>query len=111
MARVFTGNVYRTTRRFPKEELFDITSQLRRAAVSIPSNIAEGSDRKSDVEFIRYLRMSLTSLNEVVTQLYLTLDQGFLNPQNFNELYREGNRLAAIINALANSMRAVDRGR
>ena len=70
--------VYKLTERFPREEIFGLTSQMRRAAVSIPSNIAEGAARKSDKEFIQFLHVSLGSLAEVETQLLLSRELGFL---------------------------------
>lgn len=103
-ARAFAVLIYRITQKFPREETFGLQSQIRRASVSTVSNIAEGSDRKSDVEFVRYLRMALTSLEEVVTQLYLALDLGYITQEEFNRAYAEANRLAAMINGLINSL-------
>lgn len=104
-ARKFTGEVYKITKNFPKEERFGLTDQLRRAAVSIALNIAEGSDRKSDIEFRRYLRMAITSCEEVVTALYISLDQNYLNKKDFDILYEDANRLVARMNALIRSLR------
>jgi len=104
LARVFTNDCYRITKKFPKEEIFGLTNQLRRAAISIVSNIAEGSDRKSDVEFVRYLRISLTSLNEVVTRLYIATDQQLIGAEAFGALYQSANQLASKLNALINSL-------
>ena len=69
--------VYRLTKHFPKEETFGLASQMRRAAVSIPSNIAEGAARNSDKEFIQFLHVSLGSLAELETQLLLSRELGF----------------------------------
>ncbi len=103
-ARLFAGRIYSITKLFPKEERFALIDQLRRAAVSVALNIAEGSDRKSDTEFRRFLRMSVGSLEEVVTALYIALDQKYLNQSDFNKLYEEANRLAAKINALTKKL-------
>ena len=84
--------------------MFALVNQLRRAATSILLNIAEGSDRKSDVEFKRFLRMSLASLEEVVSGLYISLDQSFIGEEVFNELYIRANELAAKLNALIKSL-------
>lgn len=104
LARKFVVEIYRVTRKFPKDELFGLVSQLRRAAISILLNIAEGSDRKSDVDFRRFLRMALTSLEEVISGLYIVLDQNFINRDEFDKLYEKANELAAKLNALINSL-------
>ena len=70
-AQKFATLVYRKTVKFPVKEKYGLTSQIRRAAVSVSLNIAEGSDRKSDKDFTRYLRIAIGSLNEVVTIIYV----------------------------------------
>ena len=71
-------DVYRLTKSFPKDELFGLTSQMRRAAVSIPSNIAEGFNRYHTKEFIRYLYIALGSCAELETQLEIASDLAYL---------------------------------
>jgi len=71
--------VYRLTDKFPKEEQFGLTSQMRRAVVSIPSNIAEGAARNSKREFLQYLYIGLGSLSEVETQLIIADRLGYSN--------------------------------
>lgn len=78
-ARVFAADIYKVTSRFPQEEKFGLTNQLRRAGVSIALNIAEGSSRKSDREFIRFLRTAMGSLEEIVTGFYIALDLHYLD--------------------------------
>ena len=68
----FVENIYKLSANFPKEEMYGLTSQIRRAAVSIPSNIAEGASRQSRKEFVQFLYISLGSLSEVETQLMLS---------------------------------------
>jgi four helix bundle protein len=65
-------DIYRLTKPFPKEELYGLTSQIRRSAVSVPSNIAEGSARKNKTEFIQFLYIALGSLSELETQLIIS---------------------------------------
>ncbi|OQY30542.1 MAG: hypothetical protein B6I38_07270 [Anaerolineaceae bacterium 4572_5.1] len=78
--------VYTATKAFPKEERFGLTSQLQRAAVSIPSNIAEGHALESDPQFLRHLRIARGSLAEVEYQLLLAADLELLSEQNYDKL-------------------------
>ncbi|PIS28912.1 four helix bundle protein [Candidatus Saganbacteria bacterium CG08_land_8_20_14_0_20_45_16] len=71
--------IYLLTRSFPKEELYGLTNQLRRAAVSIPSNIAEGSARQSDKEMIQFLYVALGSLSEVETQIIIAIELEYIS--------------------------------
>ncbi|MFW5990304.1 MAG: four helix bundle protein [Campylobacterales bacterium] len=82
--------VYLKTKNFPKEELYGLTSQIRRCAVSIPSNIAEGRGRQSNKEFVRFLQISLGSLYELQTQQELALEFDYvLNIEDTLELSLE----------------------
>lgn len=80
-ARLLTKMVYIQSKGFPKEELFGLTSQLRRAAISIPSNIAEGCGRQSDKEAIHFFFIARGSLYELETQVYLALDLAYLTEE------------------------------
>jgi four helix bundle protein len=75
----FVAEIYRVTNSFPKEEIYGLTSQIRRAAVSVPSNIAEGSARQSDKEFVQFLYIALGSLVETETQLIISKEIGYLH--------------------------------
>jgi four helix bundle protein len=72
--------IYEITRRFPREEIYGLTSQLRRAAVSVPSNIAEGAAGRSPVQFRNYLTVTIGSLNELATQIEIARRIGYLDP-------------------------------
>ncbi|MCL5093826.1 MAG: four helix bundle protein [Patescibacteria group bacterium] len=98
-AREFVKEIYKVSADFPKEELYCLTDQLRRAVISIVLNIAEGSDRKSDIDFRRFLRTSIGSLEEVVACLYLALDLRYIDKEKFDKIYEQSNKLAAMINA------------
>ncbi|MCF8367415.1 MAG: four helix bundle protein [Bacteroidales bacterium] len=78
--------VYKATEGFPENEKFGLTSQIRRCAVSIPSNIAEGSGRNHDKEFIQFLYFSLGSLSELETQLLISGELNYIDDLNTNEL-------------------------
>jgi four helix bundle protein len=85
-SRLFCSKIYNVTATFPSEEKFGITNQLRRASVSIPSNIAEGSSRNSNKDFARFLEIAIGSAYEVETQLLISSDLGFITEENTIEL-------------------------
>ena len=99
-ARKFTNKIYNITNKFPKEELYGLTSQIRRATVSIMSNIAEGFDRRSDKELSNFLSMSRASSSEVQNDLYIALDLRYISKEEFNETYEEAKKIAKQINGL-----------
>lgn len=99
-ARKFTNKIYKLTNKFPKEELYGLTSQIRRATVSIMSNIAEGFDRRSDKELSNFLSMSRGSSSEVQNDLYIALDLKYISKEEFNETYQEAKKIAKQINGL-----------
>ena len=82
----FVSDVYQISGKFPKEEIYGLTSQIRRAAVSIPSNIAEGAARSHDKEFIQFLYIALGSLSEVETQLIISVNLGFTKQDTCNTI-------------------------
>ena len=100
----FADRVYGVVKSFPKEELFGITSQLRRAAISVPSNIAEGSSR-SKREFRRFLNIALGSAYECMPLLELSKRQSYLDQQTFSQLKAELHKISAKLNALKNSLK------
>lgn len=77
-SRSLTKDIYLVTKNFPEDERFGLTSQMRRCAISIPSNIAEGSGRESNKEFRRFLNISISSAFELETQLILAFDLEFI---------------------------------
>ena len=78
-SRMFVKMVYILTKKLPQEELFGLTNQVRRAVVSVPSNIAEGFNRGADREFVHFLRIAKGSAAEVETQLLLCVDLGYIS--------------------------------
>lgn len=97
--------IYRTTQQFPKEELYGLTSQLRRAAVSVPSNIAEGQARYSHSEFQHFLRNARGSLVEVETQVMISQNLGYIAAETAEELLRRTSEVGRILNALLASIK------
>src|SRR5437867_2308874 len=96
--------VYRLTRGFPKEELYGLTNQLRRAAVSIPSNIAEGQTRSHLKEFLQFLSMAQGSLAEVQTQIELAGRLRYLSAEQVEPALQRAESLAKQLYALRNSL-------
>jgi four helix bundle protein len=82
-------DLYKTTKNFPKEEIYGLTSQIRRSAVSVSSNIAEGAARKGKREFKQFLFTALGSLAELETQLIITLEIEYIDKTLFNKLNAE----------------------
>src|SRR3989304_3553366 len=103
-AREFVSLVYRITANFPSKERFGLVDQIRRAAVSIALNIAEGSTKGSDADFRRFLKMAQGSVNEVVTGFYLAIDLKFINQDQFDKVYDSALKINAKLNALIKSI-------
>lgn len=89
MATVFATNIYAATREFPKDEIYGITSQLRRASVSIASNLAEGSKRGSKKEFAHFIRIAQGSGAEIETQLIISHNLKYIHDKDFTKLSEE----------------------
>ena len=100
-AMELTKKVYQITKTFPKDEIYGLTSQIRRCSVSVPSNIAEGRGRNSDKEFIRFLNISLGSLYELQTQLELALAFKYIS--SVDEVNNASIEIEKMLNALINS--------
>ena len=96
-------DIYKITKAFPKEELYGLTSQLRRAAVSIPSNIAEGSARNSNKEYVHFLYISLSSLSETETQLIIANKINYIN--DCSEILLETEAIKSMILGLINYLK------
>jgi four helix bundle protein len=97
-------DVYRASKGFPREETFGLTSQLRRAVISIPSNIAEGQSRKSSKEFLHHLSGAYGSLSEVETQLFIANKLGYMGGETHTELLGASAEIGRLINGLCNSI-------
>ncbi|MEX2318118.1 MAG: four helix bundle protein [Pirellulales bacterium] len=99
-----TDSVYAFTRPFPADERFGLTSQMRRASVSVAANIAEGSARGSAPDFTRFIEFSYSSLMELVTETTVAQRQGFLPQANFSETYDQCERIARMLSGLRSSL-------
>jgi four helix bundle protein len=98
-------DVYRETVNFPKTEAYGLTSQLRRSAASIPANIAEGCGRRGDVEFSRFVRISLGSATELEYHLLLSHDVGFLPLTSFETLSAQVLRVQGMLAGLNRALK------
>ncbi len=96
--------VYNCTASFPKEEIYGLTAQMRRAAVSIPSNIAEGSCRESTKDFLRFISISNGSLAELQTQLVIAKNLGFISIENLDILKESADEVGRMVNGLQKSL-------
>ncbi|QNP41635.1 four helix bundle protein [Lysobacter solisilvae (ex Woo and Kim 2020)] len=98
------GSIYALSSRFPSDERFGLTAQLRRAAVSVPSNIAEGHARSSTRDFLRFLSISLGSLAELETQLVIAHRLGFADDHEFDRILFDANRVGRMMRGLTKSL-------
>ena len=98
-------DVHELTRSFPKEELFILTSQIKRAADSISLNIAEGSTGQSNAEFNKFLGYALRSDIEIVGCLYLAQKRNLIDNEKFSALYEQSEEILAMLNGLRNSLK------
>ena len=96
--------IYRTTDVFPKNENFGLTSQMRRSALSIPSNVAEGYGRKTTPEYVRSLSIAYGSTCELETQLLLSGDLGYLDKESLSGLQRDIREVERMMKALIKSL-------
>lgn len=97
-------DVYRVTATFPMQERFGLTSQLRRAAVSVPSNIGEGKRRKREKAFANHLDIALGSQGELEVQLEIAKRVGFLNEADYKRLQQQAEEVGRMLNGLISSI-------
>ena len=102
-------DVYRCTRRFPRDEVYGLSSPMRRAAVSVPSNVAEGKGRYSQKEFVQFLYHARRSLLELQTQLSIARDLDYIDLAAFKSLESQTEELGRILNGLINRFQVSSR--
>ena len=101
----FVTDIYKLTQDFSDIEKFGLTSQIRRSAVSIPSNIAEGFGRRLPKEFIRFLRISISSLFELQTQLEICKNINLTDSNIFNQFYEDSREIERMLKGLTSSIK------
>jgi four helix bundle protein len=104
-AMILSDSIFKTTKSFPKSEIYSLTSQINRSTISVPSNIAEGSSRSSNKEFNRYLEISLGSLYELNTQLILAKYQEYISNKSFQDLELKIVELQKMISGFQNALK------
>jgi len=104
-AMILVTDVYRASSEFPKSEQYGLTSQLRRCAVSIPSNIAEGFGRDSTNDYLRFLSIANGSLYESQTQLEIARNLDFLSEQQFTQLLEQAREIERMLSSLIRRLR------
>lgn len=98
--------VYRSTLTFPRDEVFGLTSQLRRSAVSVSANLAEGCGRTSPKDFVRYIEIAFGSLMETISHLTIAHRMNYIGKDEFESLYQQADRLGRMLSGLRNSQQS-----
>jgi four helix bundle protein len=99
-SRKLVKDIYALTSKFPKDEMYSITAQIKRAAISIPSNIAEGAARDSNKEYIHFLFIALGSIAELDTQLIIANDLNFIGEKDFNNIIEKLDNIGKMLSGL-----------
>jgi four helix bundle protein len=100
LARILVSDIYKLTSTFPKEEIYVLTNQIKRCAISIPSNIAEGHSRNTSKDTIQFLYIARGSLYELETQLFLSLDLNYCSQQEADRLFENIINCRKMLNGL-----------
>lgn len=101
----FAAYIYKLSKKFPKEELYGLVAQIQRAVISISSNIAEGAGRGSNKEFLRFVFISIGSLNEVESQVYVAYELGYITNPDLAEALQKIKELGNLLGGLRNYLK------
>lgn len=104
-SRLMCSKIYLITSNFPDNEKFGLTNQLRRASVSVPSNIAEGCSRTSNKDFSRFLEIAIGSIYEIETQLLIAFDLGYIDQEKLDELSNSLNSIIKMISKFRSTIK------
>lgn len=96
--------IYKLTKKFPEEEKFCLSNQMRRASISIPSNIAEGANKRSSKDYVRFVDISLGSVAELETQLIISLELEYINKIMFDEVNKKIDEIGKMLRGLSISL-------
>ncbi len=97
---ILVTEIYKISKEFPKDEIYGLTSQMRRCAISIPSNIAEGYGRNSTNDYLHFLRIARGSLYELQTQMEISINLCYLNRDQFDKLYELSREIERMLSSL-----------
>ncbi|MDQ5929699.1 MAG: hypothetical protein QG594_1480 [Bacteroidota bacterium] len=97
--------IYNLTKNFPREEVYGLTSQIRRSSISIPSNIAEGYGRDGNKDYLKFLNIATASLFEMQTQLEIAFNLGFVNQIQFNKTYENSREIERMISSFSRKIK------
>lgn len=97
---VLVNEIYKISKKFPNDEIYGLISQIRRCAVSIPSNMAEGYGRSSTNDYIHFLRIATGSLYELQTQMEISLNLNYIDRSEFDELYKLSQEIERMLSSL-----------
>jgi len=103
-SRSLVKRIYLLTKTFPKDEAFGLTSQLRRASISVPSNIAEGKSRRATKDYMRFLDIAYGSVAEIETQLFISCDLGYVAEKKIAQLLEDYGEVGRMLNGLISSL-------
>ncbi len=96
----FVTEIYKISKEFPKDEAYGLTSQMRRCAISVPSNMAEGYGRNSTNEYLHFLRIATGSLYELQTQMEISMNLHYLSRDQFDKLYELSREIERMLSSL-----------
>lgn len=102
----FVTEIYKVSKSFPKEEVYGLTSQIRRSAVSVPSNISEGYGRQGINDYLRFLNIAIASLFELQTQLEIAFNLKFIKKEIFEELYELSREIERMLSSFIRSIKS-----
>ena len=104
-AHALTLKIYSTTKNYPKEEIYGLTSQVRRAAVSVAANIVEGYRKKGSADKMRFMNISEGSIDEVKYFIILSKDLGYINDSSYQQLFELSEEVSKLLNAYINAIK------
>ncbi len=101
----YVTEIYKVSKKFPREEIFGLTSQMRRSAISVPSNISEGFGRQGLNDYIRFLNIAIASLFELQTQVEISYNLAYISKEKFKELFELSREIERMLSSLIRKLK------